>query len=157
MARAFQPAPFCTIVTPRRFAAFTFFRIMKNAIIGTALCFFALSLFAQAAIPLPEASPAATVGQTIGITDVNITYHRPAVNKRKIWGGLVPYDAEGTDAGFDGVDVREVGADDVDRREPPLPDPRGDLDGGQPDDADGRGGRGHSSASVHAKDRSDGR
>jgi tetratricopeptide (TPR) repeat protein len=30
-------------------------------------------------------------GQTIGVTDVNITYHRPAVNKRKIWNGLVPY------------------------------------------------------------------
>ncbi|HEV8432592.1 MAG TPA: DUF2911 domain-containing protein [Thermoanaerobaculia bacterium] len=65
---------------------------MKNLAIGTALCFFAFSLFAQAAIPLPEASPAATVGQTIGVTDVTITYHRPAVNKRKIWGGLVPYD-----------------------------------------------------------------
>jgi len=52
VARAFQPAPFCTFVTPRAAAAFTFFRIMKNAIIGTALCFFALSLFAQGAIPL---------------------------------------------------------------------------------------------------------
>ncbi|HEX7190828.1 MAG TPA: DUF2911 domain-containing protein [Thermoanaerobaculia bacterium] len=37
-------------------------------------------------------SPAATIGETIGVTDVSITYHRPAVNKRKIWGGLVPYD-----------------------------------------------------------------
>jgi predicted negative regulator of RcsB-dependent stress response len=29
--------------------------------------------------------------QTIGITDMEIRYHRPAVNKRKIWDGLVPY------------------------------------------------------------------
>jgi len=51
----------------------------------------ATSLMAQGAIRLPEASPAATVGQTIGITDVSITYHRPAVNNRKIFGGLVQY------------------------------------------------------------------
>ena len=65
---------------------------MKNAIIGTALCLFALSLFGQGAIRLPDASPAASVSETIGVTDVSINYHRPAVNKRKIWGGLVPYD-----------------------------------------------------------------
>lgn len=46
---------------------------------------------AQAPFKLPEASPAATVGETIGVTDVAITYHRPAVNKRRIWNGLVPY------------------------------------------------------------------
>ena len=31
------------------------------------------------------------VTQRIGITDVTINYHRPMVNKRKVWGGLVPY------------------------------------------------------------------
>ena len=46
---------------------------------------------AQPAIRVPEASPAATVGQTVGVTDITINYHRPAVNKRTIWGGLVPY------------------------------------------------------------------
>ena len=51
----------------------------------------AVSAVAQPAVPLPDASPAATVGQRIGITDVNVNYHRPAVNKRKIFGGLVPY------------------------------------------------------------------
>jgi len=65
---------------------------MKKLAIGTALCLFAFSLFAQPALRLPDASPAATVGETIGVTDVHITYHRPAVNKRKIWGGLVSYD-----------------------------------------------------------------
>jgi hypothetical protein len=39
----------------------------------------------------PDPSPAATVSQTIGLTEVKVTYHRPAVNNRKIWGGLVPY------------------------------------------------------------------
>jgi len=50
----------------------------------------AAPLLAQPAIRLPEASPKANVGQTIGVTDVEINYHRPAVNKRKIFGGLVP-------------------------------------------------------------------
>jgi hypothetical protein len=64
---------------------------MKIFALGTALLLAALSAAGQSAIRLPEASPAATVSQTIGITDVNITYHRPAVSKRKIWNGLVPY------------------------------------------------------------------
>lgn len=49
-------------------------------------------LFAQApALVLPEASPAAQVSQKVGLTDIEVTYHRPAVHGRKIWGGLVPY------------------------------------------------------------------
>lgn len=42
-------------------------------------------------LTMPDASPAATVSQTIGITNVTISYHRPAVNKREVWGKLVPY------------------------------------------------------------------
>lgn len=42
-------------------------------------------------LTLPDASPAASVIQTVGLTDMTISYHRPAVNKRKIWGELVPY------------------------------------------------------------------
>lgn len=41
---------------------------------------------------LPRASPAATVKQTIGLTDMTITYSRPGVKGRQIWGALVPYD-----------------------------------------------------------------
>ena len=40
---------------------------------------------------LPPASPGAAVTQAVGVTDVRIVYHRPAVNERTIWGGLVPY------------------------------------------------------------------
>jgi tetratricopeptide (TPR) repeat protein len=40
---------------------------------------------------LPQASPEASVTQTVGMTQMAIRYHRPAVNKRKIWGELVPY------------------------------------------------------------------
>lgn len=42
-------------------------------------------------LKVPDQSPAATVTQTIGITDVKVDYHRPAVNNRPIWGKLVPY------------------------------------------------------------------
>ena len=63
---------------------------IRATLIGIALLV-AMSAIAQPALRLPEQSPAATVGQTIGITDVTIAYHRPAVNKRKIFGGLVPY------------------------------------------------------------------
>ena len=47
----------------------------------------------QAFTPLrvPDASPEAFAGQTIGVTDIKIGYHRPAVNKRAVWGGLVPW------------------------------------------------------------------
>src|ERR1035437_1649594 len=44
-------------------------------------------------LPLPMESQQATVSQRIGITDISITYHRPLVNGRKIWGDLVPYNA----------------------------------------------------------------
>ncbi|HWE28378.1 MAG TPA: DUF2911 domain-containing protein [Polyangia bacterium] len=39
----------------------------------------------------PDASPAATVEQAVGLTRLRVDYHRPAVSGRKIWGALVPY------------------------------------------------------------------
>jgi hypothetical protein len=47
--------------------------------------------FSQPQLTVPQPSPAASVSQRVGITDVTITYHRPAVNKREVWGKLVPY------------------------------------------------------------------
>jgi tetratricopeptide (TPR) repeat protein len=44
----------------------------------------------QTDLDLPYASQAAQVKQRVGVTDITITYHRPLVNGRKIWGGLVP-------------------------------------------------------------------
>lgn len=40
---------------------------------------------------LPAASPKATVKQRVGLSDIELTYSRPAVNEREIWGELVPY------------------------------------------------------------------
>lgn len=41
--------------------------------------------------PEVRVSPKASVSQTIGFTDVTISYSRPGVKSRKIWGSLVPY------------------------------------------------------------------
>jgi len=41
---------------------------------------------------LPLASPGASVTQAVGVADVTVVYHRPAVNGRTVWGALVPYD-----------------------------------------------------------------
>jgi hypothetical protein len=40
---------------------------------------------------VPRVSPNATVSQTIGVTTVEITYGRPSVQGRDIFGGLVPF------------------------------------------------------------------
>jgi tetratricopeptide (TPR) repeat protein len=42
-------------------------------------------------LDLPLQSQRAEISQRIGITDITIDYHRPLVNDRKVWGGLVPY------------------------------------------------------------------
>src|SRR6478672_4052177 len=42
-------------------------------------------------VNIPRASQRAEVIQRVGITDITITYHRPLINGRKVWGGLVPY------------------------------------------------------------------
>ena len=42
-------------------------------------------------VRLPQVSQSASVKQTIGLNDVTITYSRPGVKGRKIWGALVPY------------------------------------------------------------------
>ncbi|WP_426492000.1 DUF2911 domain-containing protein [Hymenobacter sp. 102] len=43
-------------------------------------------------LPVPQASPRAQVMQSVGLTDITVEYHSPAVRNRNVWGGLVPYD-----------------------------------------------------------------
>jgi hypothetical protein len=57
-----------------------------------ALSAITLPAAAQPPITTPQASPAAHVEQTVGITEIAIDYHRPRVNGRQIWGTLVPFD-----------------------------------------------------------------
>lgn len=51
---------------------------------------FAAPAFAQFETPQP--SPKATLTQRVGLTDVTLSYSRPSVKGRAIWGDLVPYD-----------------------------------------------------------------
>lgn len=60
---------------------------MKKLILGLAL-FTAGSAIAQ---ELPQPSPAATVKQTIGLTNVDVNYSRPSAKERAIFGELVPF------------------------------------------------------------------
>jgi hypothetical protein len=61
------------------------------------ILFFVLILvnisLAQQNLTMPQPSQKATVTQTIGLTDISVTYHRPGVKDREVWGKLVPYDA----------------------------------------------------------------
>lgn len=53
--------------------------------------FVSMELSAQG-LEFPKPSPKATVTQAVGLTDITITYHRPGVKGRVIWGNIVPYD-----------------------------------------------------------------
>ena len=65
---------------------------LPNALLLLVLLAAALPAAGQVApLNLPQPSPEASVSQTVGLTEVSIRYHRPAVNKRKVWGELVPY------------------------------------------------------------------
>ena len=71
----------------RKFAFATLFLIL----------FSALDAAAQApAVKLPRPSQKASVMQTVGVTDITITYSRPGVKGRKIWGDAPAEAATGT-------------------------------------------------------------
>ena len=53
----------------------------------------AAAVFVSAQVRVPRPSQRASVMQTIGVTDVTITYSRPGVKGRKIWGDPLPEQA----------------------------------------------------------------
>ena len=64
-------------------------RSLAAATIGLAL---ASALQAQTpTIDFPAASPACTLKQRVGLTDITVVYSRPSVKGRTIFGGIVPY------------------------------------------------------------------
>jgi tetratricopeptide (TPR) repeat protein len=70
--------------------------MFKKSVVGFIVIFvlaFAVSSSqAQSALlDIPRQSQHAVVTERVGITDITINYHRPLVNKREIWGKLVPY------------------------------------------------------------------
>src|SRR6266566_8301900 len=77
----------------------------------------ALVLFVVLAAPLasaqvrtPRPSQKASVMQTIGVTDVTITYSRPGVKGRTIWGDALPVQMAKGEATLDDQNVRPKGA-----------------------------------------------
>jgi hypothetical protein len=53
----------------------------------------ATGLFAEAPkLEFPAPSPACTLKQRVGLTDIEVSYSRPGMKGRVIFGGLVPYD-----------------------------------------------------------------
>ena len=70
---------------------------MRNKSVVGVIVIFVLALgvstsYAQSALlDIPRQSQHAVITQRLGITDITINYHRPLVNKREIWGKLVPY------------------------------------------------------------------
>lgn len=51
-----------------------------------------LSFGAQSQIQTPQSSPSQKVEQKVGLTDVTLTYSRPSMKGRAIFGNLVPFD-----------------------------------------------------------------
>ena len=55
-------------------------------------CTISINTTAQTMITTqPRVSQKAVTGQTIGISDIYVKYHRPAVKDREVWGNLVPF------------------------------------------------------------------
>jgi hypothetical protein len=70
-------------------------RLLRPAVSLIAGLVLATGLFAQAAAPkidFPAASPASTLKQRVGLTDIEVSYARPGMKGRQVFGGLVPYD-----------------------------------------------------------------
>lgn len=67
--------------------------LLRRGLAAFAGLVLASGLFAQAPkINFPAASPAATLNQRVGLTDIQVNYNRPGAKGRKVFGGLVPYD-----------------------------------------------------------------
>ena len=66
----------------------------KNYFKGVLLLSMSMLLFSlpsHSQLNLPRGSQKAKVEQTIGITKISISYSRPSVKDRELWGNLVPY------------------------------------------------------------------
>ncbi|MEM6456829.1 MAG: DUF2911 domain-containing protein [Acidobacteriota bacterium] len=65
----------------------------RALLVGAALTALTVtSVAAQNIRGLPMNSQRAEATQRVGLADLTVTYHRPGVKERDIWGALVPYD-----------------------------------------------------------------
>lgn len=63
----------------------------RPVLLSLAAAYLASAAPLAAQFEAPLISPRATVTQRIGVTDFSVSYSRPGVKGRVIWGGLVPY------------------------------------------------------------------
>jgi hypothetical protein len=67
-------------------------KILLSSLVLASGLVFTCGLFAQTPkVDFPAASPACTLKQHVGLTDIEIVYSRPGVKGRPIFDGLVPY------------------------------------------------------------------
>ncbi|MBC2846695.1 DUF2911 domain-containing protein [Winogradskyella flava] len=65
---------------------------MRRTITSFVMCFLlSISFTATAQLNTPQRSQMASIMQRVGTTDITITYSRPSVNNREVWGKLVPF------------------------------------------------------------------
>lgn len=63
----------------------------KSYLLPLGIFLFSLSYTVAQQIEMPQASPASSIAQKIGLTDVKIEYSRPSTKGRKIFGELVTF------------------------------------------------------------------
>lgn len=59
--------------------------------IATAFSLNSMAMADAPKIEFPQASPACTLKQRVGLTDIEVVYSRPSVKERAIFGAMVPY------------------------------------------------------------------
>jgi len=65
--------------------------LLSSLVLASGLVFTCGLLAQTPKVDFPAASPACTLKQHVGLTDIEIVYSRPGVKARPIFGGLVPY------------------------------------------------------------------
>ena len=89
----------------------------RSLVLLAALCVLCFATAAFAQIQTPRPSQKASVMQRIGVTDVTITYSRPAVKGRVVWGDPLPEQkAQGEATAFEKVYEQYRLAPEVTRR-----------------------------------------
>ena len=69
-------------------------RVMKNIFKSLSIvAFVAMSFMTNAQITTPQPSPSGSFTQNVGLAEIKVEYSRPAAKGRKIFGGVVPFDA----------------------------------------------------------------
>ena len=64
---------------------------VKSYLLLASLLIASISYSTAQQIEMPQASPASSIAQKIGLTDVKVEYSRPSTKGRKIFGELVPF------------------------------------------------------------------